>query len=231
MMLHSSILFIIFIVFFFMISSSNQNLKDIHGNTLENFEEQENEISEKMIDKEDLFSKKQTKEETVENRQCPDLLVQKNGFLYLYNTRMLEVPGVNPVRLENLDEYNEFVKWQRHQGFNCPVLFVQYTYDSQGNLKTKVRKDPFDLDGGLPPAIVQNNNQINNDYKNIQRLLTTGEDAGKETINMERMRTQVKDIKANHEKGKFVPHSFDPYNQTVGKKTELDSMYAKDNIM
>ena len=77
----------------------------------------------------------------------------------------------------------------------------------------------------------QNKNQITNDYKNIQRLLTTGEDAGKETINMERIRTQAKDIKANHEKGKFVPHSFDPYNQTVGEKTELDSMYAKDNIM
>ena len=46
-------------------------------------------------------------------KSCPDLLVQKGTKIYLYNTNRAEVPGVNPITFNNLEEYTEFLDWQK----------------------------------------------------------------------------------------------------------------------
>jgi hypothetical protein len=85
--------------------------------------------------------------------RCPNLLIQKGSKYYLYNSNLVQVPGVNPVTFNNLDEYNEFLKWQKGAGIRCPVLYVQNSYDAQGNRVYKVRPSVNELDGGLPPSI------------------------------------------------------------------------------
>jgi hypothetical protein len=84
--------------------------------------------------------------------RCPNMLIQKGAAFYLYNTKLAEVPGVNPVRFNNLEEYVEFLDWQRSQGIRCPVLYLQEVYDSQGNMTYKARPGVTDLQGGLPPT-------------------------------------------------------------------------------
>lgn len=84
--------------------------------------------------------------------RCPNMLIQKGSAFYLYNTKLAEVPGVNPVMFNNLEEYVEFLDWQRSQGIRCPVLYLQEIYDSQGNATYKVRPCVSDLQGGLPPT-------------------------------------------------------------------------------
>lgn len=84
--------------------------------------------------------------------RCPNLLIQKGTKYYLYNSNLVQVPGVNPVTFNNLDEYNDFLKWQRGAGIRCPVLYVQNSYDAQGNRVYKVRPSVNELEGGLPPA-------------------------------------------------------------------------------
>ena len=64
---------------------------------------------------------------------CPNLLIQKGASFYLYNSKLARVPGVNPIEFENLEEYTEFLDWQRSQNIRCPVLYLQETYDTQGN--------------------------------------------------------------------------------------------------
>ena len=54
--------------------------------------------------------------------QCPNLLIQEGAKLHLYNTRRANVPGVNPITFQNLNEYVQFTKWQRSQGIRCPVM-------------------------------------------------------------------------------------------------------------
>jgi len=49
------------------------------------------------------------------NGRCPDILVQKGKSLFLYNSKVAQVPGVNPVEFENLEDYVEFLDWQRSQ--------------------------------------------------------------------------------------------------------------------
>jgi hypothetical protein len=88
--------------------------------------------------------------------RCPNILVQKNKRFYLYNSKLEKVPGVNPIEFEHLEDYVEFMEWQRGQGIRCPVLFLQHTYDVQGKSTYKIRPGPSDLQGGLPPCLVNN---------------------------------------------------------------------------
>jgi len=84
--------------------------------------------------------------------RCPNLLIQKGAKFYLYNTNLAEVPGVNPITFNNLEDYTEFLEWQRGAGIRCPVLYVQSTYNAQGERVYKARPSVSDLQGGLPPS-------------------------------------------------------------------------------
>ena len=84
--------------------------------------------------------------------RCPNVLIQKGPKVYLYNTKIAEVPGVNPIVFNNLEEYTQFIDWQRSQGIRCPVLYLQETYDCAGNLVCKTRPCTMEPQGGLPPT-------------------------------------------------------------------------------
>jgi hypothetical protein len=84
--------------------------------------------------------------------RCPNLLIQKGSRFYLYNSKLAQVPGVNPIEFDNLEDYTEFLDWQRSQGIRCPVLYLQSTYDAQGNPVYKVRPSVSEPQAGLPPS-------------------------------------------------------------------------------
>jgi len=88
--------------------------------------------------------------------RCPNILIQSDKIFYLYNSKLANIPGVNPVKFNNLEDYVEFLNWQRSQGIRCPVLYLQKTYDAQGNEVYKVRPSVTEPQGGLPPAISPN---------------------------------------------------------------------------
>jgi hypothetical protein len=90
---------------------------------------------------------------TLTGPRCPNILIQKGAKYYLYNSNVAQVPGVNPIAFNNLEEYVEFLEWQRAAGIRCPVLYVQNTYDVQGERVYKIRPSVTDLQGGLPPSI------------------------------------------------------------------------------
>lgn len=84
--------------------------------------------------------------------RCPNMLIQKGARFFLYNSTLAEIPGVNPIEFENLEDYVEFINWQRSQGIRCPVLYLQHSYDAQGQAVYKVRPSVTEPQGGLPPA-------------------------------------------------------------------------------
>ena len=93
-------------------------------------------------------------DENLENRKkvapkCGNVLVKRGEHIYLYNTT--DRSDAMPVHFNNLDEYIEYVKQQRAQGLNCPILFLQEESDVQGNDVYRVRPSPFDLQGGMQP--------------------------------------------------------------------------------
>lgn len=102
------------------------------------------------------YSNKQVLEafQNPNKRRCPNILIQKGNEIYLYNTNVEKVPGVNPVKFNNLEDYVEYIEWQRSQGVRCPILFLHYSYDAQGKPIYKIRPSPLDLQGGLPSSIL-----------------------------------------------------------------------------
>lgn len=96
----------------------------------------------------------QSPKEAFENKpRCPDMLIQKGDLIYLLNSRLARVPGVNPLIFKNLEEYTEFVKWQRGNNINCPVLYLQHSYNVQGLSEYKIQDNPADLNAaGMPPS-------------------------------------------------------------------------------
>ena len=81
---------------------------------------------------------------------CPNLLVKKGNKLMLLNNRKARIPGINPIYFDNLEDYVEFVKWQRSQDIKCPVLYFNEMQDAQGNTKYRMLNDPMDPQAGLP---------------------------------------------------------------------------------
>ena len=86
---------------------------------------------------------------------CPNLLIKKDNAYYLYNSNKAEVPGVNPIRFNNLEDYTEFMQWLRASGIRCPVLYLQQTYDTQGERTYRVLPDAKEQNAGLPPTQTQ----------------------------------------------------------------------------
>ena len=135
-------------------------------------------------------------------RLCPDVLLQEGNFIYLYNSKRAQVPGVNPLRFNNLDEYSEFLNWQRSQGIRCPVLYLQQLEDAQGRTSFKIRPSIFDQQGGLPPSLAN--------------------------ATKEREQEETKLFDASRDNPKFNQGDYagvDTHNQYIGLETPLDKMF------
>ena len=140
---------------------------------------------------------------------CPNILIQKGKEFYLHNSKMAKIPGVNPVKFNNLEDYVEFLDWQRSQNIKCPVLFLQHSYDAQGKPVYKFRPSPTDVQGGLPP------------------VLTYGTDAHAIPLSAQEPH-QTKLIDAGRDDDPYNENSYpayDPINLYQGEYTPLDKMF------
>jgi hypothetical protein len=152
--------------------------------------------------------------------RCPNMLIQKGSKYYLYNSKLAKVPGVNPIEFNNLEEYVEFLDWQRSQGIRCPVLYLQQTYDAQGNNVYKVRPSVTEPQGGLPPSIASSKgNTIYEEPGIIDKPLPPNP-------------TLLVDATRNDPP--YNKNSYPAYDQTsyyVGTTTPLDAMNTKEENM
>jgi hypothetical protein len=81
---------------------------------------------------------------------CPNLLIQKDNVLLLYNTDQTEKDGINPLPFFNLDEYINYLEIQRKNGTVCPILYLQQESNTQGQDVYRIRPSPTNVNGGLP---------------------------------------------------------------------------------
>jgi hypothetical protein len=119
--------------------------------------------------------------------RCPNLLIQKGKQYYLYNTKLKEVPGVNPIVFNDLKEYTTFLDWQKNEGITCPVLYLQQSYNSQGESEYKIRPNTTEPQGGLPvisssqlmsssQLTSTNNNQLSSIYSSQLNPISSSQD-------------------------------------------------------
>jgi len=142
-------------------------------------------------------------------QDCPNMLLEKDSSYYLFNKDKPYQQGSNPIIFSNLEEYSGFVERERMRGNHCPILFLQQSYNPQGEREYKIRPSPTDLQGGAPTIMPSMN-------KNID--INTYLDMMKETELL---------VDANQSNKPYNINSypaFDPMNQDIGEKTPLDLM-------
>lgn len=76
---------------------------------------------------------------------CPNTMIKDGDKILIYNPKHPKVPGVNPIQLESLEDYEEYIAWQRANKINCPILHLEKVFDTQGKEKYQVR-DNFNSD-------------------------------------------------------------------------------------
>jgi hypothetical protein len=100
--------------------------------------------------------------------ECPNTLLKDGDKLLLYNPKLAKVPGVNPIEMNNLEDYHKYVNWQRKNKVNCPVLHLDKIFDK--NSEMYAIKSSFDTGTGsgimnhdLPVLNAENNTFYGND--------------------------------------------------------------------
>lgn len=82
-------------------------------------------------------------------KSCPSVLVQKDNKIYMYYKGEPEVPGMNPVIFDNLEEYSEYVDYLRSKGKHCPILHLKEQISANGGTEYKVYPSPTDKAASL----------------------------------------------------------------------------------
>ena len=148
------------------------------------------------------------------NQRCPNLLIQKGSRFYLYNSKLAKVPGVNPIEFDNLEDYTEFLDWQKSQNIRCPVLYLQEIYDAQGNPVYKTRPSVSEPQAGLPPSIASSSGDI-----------ITESSLGDPNALAYPDPTLLVDATRNDPPYNYDSYpAYDPTNYYIGKTTPLDAM-------
>ncbi len=149
---------------------------------------------------------------------CPDMLVRRGKVLLLYNSNLPAKEGENPLPFYNLDEYVNYLEIQKKKGPICPVLFLQYENDAQGNDVYRIRPSPFSMTGPIPV-----------DAGGVQQidpaLFVSNFDPTKvHTIDGK----PIKIIDGNRDNSPFNKNmyaGFDPQGLHIGEYTELDAIH------
>jgi hypothetical protein len=162
------------------------------------------------IDLKQMIAKTEGLEGVIDNSQpdsnadtssCHDLLIQRGSKYLLYNTKLPEVEGTNPVTFNSLEEYGAYFQARNKlKGLNCPPLFLQQENDAQGNDVYRVRPSPSN-----PFAGVSANSPLLRPYD------------GK----------MVKELDASRDNGynQNMYPGFDPDNLFIGRKTDVDVVH------
>jgi hypothetical protein len=154
--------------------------------------------------------------------RCPNLLIQKGSKFYLYNSKLAQVPGVNPIEFDNLEDYTEFLDWQRSQGIRCPVLYLQSSYDAQGNRVYKARPSVSEPQAGLPPSTAA--------PMGIASQVSPMMESSLEPVGDDAYPNPTKLVDATHNDPPYNWKGYPAYDQTsyyVGTTTPLDMMNIK----
>lgn len=91
--------------------------------------------------------------------KCPTTLIKDGNHIFLYDPSMAKVPGVNPIQFKSLEEYKDYIEWQRKSNLQCPILHLERVCTTQGTDMYEIRQnfiDPHEY--GLQPQMFTNMN-------------------------------------------------------------------------
>ena len=87
--------------------------------------------------------------ESFVNDECPNTMIKDGNKILVYNPKFAKIPGVNPIELSSLEDYEEYVQWQRANKVNCPILHLEKVFDTQGEEMYQINSSFDTCSGGL----------------------------------------------------------------------------------
>lgn len=156
-----------------------------------------------IIKKTNTDSMKGKTEEPFVSGNCPTTMIKKGDKIMLYNPELAKIPGVNPLMMDSLKDYKEYVKWQRASGLKCPVLHLEKVYDAQGNEQYEIKRSFAGEDQDLQVGSLNHNLPVIQKEPKMDFMLDAQSQNNK-----------------NYNQNQFP--AYDPYNQNVGRMTNLD---------
>lgn len=96
---------------------------------------------------------------------CQNTLIKDGNNILLYDSSKATVPGVNPIKFKNLEDYKEYINWQRAHQIRCPILHLEKVYTTQGSEMYEIRQNFIDNnnENGSNIEYVDSTNQKCND--------------------------------------------------------------------
>lgn len=89
--------------------------------------------------------------------KCPTTLIKDGNQYFVYDPSMAKVPGINPIQFKDLDEYKEYLEWQRKSNLKCPILHLEKVYNAQGSQMYEIRQNFLQQEEcGLRPQGIAN---------------------------------------------------------------------------
>lgn len=134
---------------------------------------------------------------------CPTTMIKKGGKIMLYNPKMAKIPGVNPLIMDSLKDYKEYIKWQRASGLKCPILHLEKEYDAQGLEQYEVKRSFVGDDQDIRVGAMNHNLPVIQKEPKMDFMLDAQSQNNK-----------------NYNQNQLP--AYDPYNQNIGKMTKTD---------
>lgn len=150
-----------------------------------------------------MLMKKTKTNESFVSGNCPTTMIKKGGKIMLYNPELAKIPGVNPLIMDSLKDYKEYVKWQRASGLKCPILHLEKEYDAQGFEKYEIKRSFAGEDQDIHIGALNHNLPVIQKEPKLDFMLDAQSHNNK-IYNQNQL------------------PAYDPYNQNVGRMTKLD---------
>lgn len=131
----------------------------------------------------------ENKRENFISNHCPTMMVRDGTNIYVFDPKKEKIAGVNPIKLNNLEEYKSYLEWQRNSKSECPILHLEHAFATNGS-SFEIKPNFIDpIHGGLEYGISENCMTKNPEHNNLVKHPIFN-------------RNQIQ--------------PFDPYNQTQG---------------
>lgn len=63
--------------------------------------------------------------------ECPTTLINDGEQILVYNPTLAKIPGVNPIKMDSLDDYEKYIHWQRANNVQCPILYLDKAFNKE----------------------------------------------------------------------------------------------------
>lgn len=63
--------------------------------------------------------------------ECPTTLINDGEQILVYNPTLAKIPGVNPIKMDSLDDYEKYIHWQRANNVHCPILYLDKSFNKE----------------------------------------------------------------------------------------------------